>query len=92
VLAAVSLAAEDPGPHSRTTRKRAITRAVGNVAQLLGNTPAIASRSYIDPRILDRYQSGWTIGDVIGNIDELDHVDARTRARLERAVLDLLSG
>ena len=30
-------------------------------AELLGNTPAIARGSYIDPRLLDAYESGDTI-------------------------------
>jgi hypothetical protein len=28
----------------------------------LGNTPAVCRASYIDPRVFDRYLSGWTIG------------------------------
>jgi hypothetical protein len=60
------------------------------VAEVLGNTPAVARRSYIDPRVFDRYLSGWTIGGALDRIGPLDGPDNRRRARLERAVLDLV--
>jgi DNA topoisomerase I len=90
VLAAVSLAADGRGASSKRARKRAIDGAVKGVAQVLGNTPAVARRSYIDPRVFDRYLSGWTIGAAVDRIGSLDGPDDRRRARLERAVLDLL--
>ena len=49
------------GRASRTARKRAITRAVKEVAHYLGNTPAVCRASYIDPRVFDRYAAGVTI-------------------------------
>jgi DNA topoisomerase IB len=91
VLAAVSLAAGGREAQSKAARKRAIDRSVKAVAELLGNTPAVARRSYIDPRVFDRYQSGWTIAGVLERIDRLDPADDRTRAKIERAVLDLLA-
>jgi DNA topoisomerase IB len=60
------------------------------VAELLGNTPAVARRSYIDPRVFDRYLSGWTIAAALERIGELDVADDRVRTRIERAVVDLL--
>ena len=59
VLAAVALAGDVPA--SKTARKRRINDAVKGVALFLGNTPAVARASYIDPRVFDRFQSGWTI-------------------------------
>ena len=38
-----------------------MNEAVKGVAFFLGNTPAVARASYIDPRVFDRFQSGWTI-------------------------------
>jgi DNA topoisomerase I len=90
VLAAVSLAADGRDATSVTARKRAINGAVRGVAEVLGNTPAVARRSYIDPRVMDRYLSGWTIGGELDRIGELRGPDDRRRARLEQAVLDLL--
>jgi DNA topoisomerase I len=89
VLASVSLAIDGLDAGSPTARKRAINGAVKGVAEMLGNTPAVARRSYIDPRVFDRYLSGWTIAGALRRSD-LDPVDDRGRARLERAVIDLL--
>ena len=91
VVAAVSLGADAPGASTKAARKRAIDRAVRGVSTMLGNTPAVARRSYIDPRVFDRYLSGWTIAGLVKRFDELDPVNDRDRARLERAVLDLLA-
>ncbi len=92
VLAAVSLAADGREAKSATARKRAIKGAVRGVAEVLGNTPAVARRSYIDPRVFDRYLSGWTIGGEVDRLGDLRGPDDRRRARLERAVLALMDG
>jgi DNA topoisomerase I len=91
VLAAVSLATDGRDAATKTARKRATDRAARGVAELLGNTPAVARRAYIDPRVFDRYLSGWTIAPAIERIGELDPADDRVRARIEAAVLDLLT-
>ena len=90
VLAAVSLAVDGRDAQSKRARKRAMDGAVRGVSEVLGNTPAVARRSYIDPRVFDRYLSGWTIGAELDRIGGLDGPDDRRRARLERAVIDLL--
>ncbi len=91
VVAAVSLATDGRDAHSKAARKRAIDRSVRAVAELLGNTPAVARRSYIDPRVFDRYLSGWTIAGALDRLGRLNPLEDRNRARLERAVLDLLA-
>jgi DNA topoisomerase IB len=60
------------------------------VAELLGNTPAVARRSYIDPRVFDCYLSGRTVSSAVKDIDDLDVSSDRVRNRIERAVLELL--
>jgi DNA topoisomerase IB len=91
-MAAVVLATDGAEAGSKLSRKRAVDRSVRAVAELLGNTPAVARRSYIDPRVFDRYQSGATIADTVRRIRDLDPADDRVRTRLDRAVLKLLSG
>ena len=91
VMAAVALAADGRTAETKTARKRATDGAVRAVAELLGNTPAVARRSYIDPRVFDRYQSGWTIGGALERLERLDPADDRIRAKIEHAVLDLLN-
>ncbi len=91
VLAAVSLATDGRDATTKSARKRAVDRSVRAVAELLGNTPAVARRAYIDPRVTDRYLSGWTIAAALERIPDLDPADDRVRARVEQAVLDLLT-
>jgi DNA topoisomerase-1 len=60
LAAAVSLARAAEG-RSRTARSKALAQAMRDAAAVLGNTPAIAKASYVDPRIVDEYQHGRTI-------------------------------
>ena len=93
-LAAVALAVSGESARTGTARKRAIKRAVEEVALYLGNTPAVCRASYIDPRVFDAFAAGVTIRPA------LERVAARLRPgelpihqpALERAVLDLISG
>jgi len=91
VMAAVVLATDGRDAATKTARKRAVNRAVRAVSELLGNTPAVARRAYIDPAVFDRYLSGWTIGAALDRIDDLDPADDRVRKRVESAVIDLLT-
>jgi DNA topoisomerase I len=76
---------------TKTRRKRQMNAAVKWVAHLLGNTPAVCRASYIDPRVFDRFQSGWTIGGEVEEImDEPFLGRPRLRERIEAAVIDLL--
>jgi DNA topoisomerase IB len=86
VLAAAALAGE-PRPRSDAAAKRTIAAAVKRVAAALGNTPAVCRRSYIDPRVFDRYRDGVTI-DVGLSRGELT---PRRRGQIERRVLELIS-
>ena len=61
MLAALSLAESEEKGDTKTSRRRAIKAAVAEVAEYLGNTPTIAKNSYVDPRVLDKYESGQTI-------------------------------
>jgi len=90
VLAAVEVARAGPGATSRTARQRVISEAVESVASYLGNTPAVARASYIDPRVFDRFDAGVTIAGALSN-GEPDLDDPAVQRRVERAVLDLLS-
>ena len=78
VLAAAALA-EVPLPRSERGRRRAVAQVVREVAEEIGNTPAVARGSYIDPRLIDLWERGQTIG------------HRRTRGGAERAVIELLS-
>jgi DNA topoisomerase IB len=92
VLAAVGLAVSERAASSDTARKRAIARVVQEVAAYLGNTPAVARASYIDPRVIGLYQDGRTIASALGELGKDCHFgDLATRGRAEQAVLDMLA-
>jgi DNA topoisomerase-1 len=60
ITAAAALAHLGAGGSERERAKR-MSAAVNEAADALGNTPAIARNSYIDPRIFDRFRSGEVI-------------------------------
>jgi DNA topoisomerase-1 len=89
VLAAVALAVSGlAADASQTARKRAITRAVKEVAHYLGNTPAVARASYIDPRIFDRFCDRQTVDPAIA-VTRDD--EPAIQGAVEKAVLDLIA-
>lgn len=91
VLAAVSIAGKREHARTRSSRSRAKAAAAREVAYFLGNTPAVARKSYIDPRVFDRFDSGWTIA---ARIEELGgpeaFIDPEGRIAIEDAVRDLI--
>jgi DNA topoisomerase-1 len=91
VLAAVALASSFPVARSRTRRTRAIRRAVEEVAQYLGNTPAVCRASYIDPRVFDRFRSGLTVAAALEHLGKLQELgEPAHQGDVEAAVLDLI--
>lgn len=91
VLAAVAVAVSGAATQTKTARKRVVTRAVKEVAHYLGNTPAVARASYIDPRVFDRYQDGLSIAGVLAEIGA-DPTDTAIQGPVEEAVIDLIEG
>jgi DNA topoisomerase I len=81
VIAAATLAARQP-PASR-----AEAVASQAVSAALGNTPTVARKSYIDPRVFDRFAAGSAI-----SLDGLPTGSWQARTRIERRVLALLGG
>ena len=92
VLAAVALAAyaREREVETKAARTRAKNLAVKQVASFLGNTPAVCRASYIDPRVLDRFDGGLTIGGVLDRLPEDPSEWPEVQGPIERAVLDLL--
>ncbi len=93
VLAAVGLAVSERAAGSAAARKRAIARVVQEVAGYLGNTPAVAPASYIDPRVIGLYEAGSTIAPALGRLGQQSEFgELATQGAAEAAVLRLLSG
>jgi DNA topoisomerase IB len=92
VLMAVALAVSEPAAAmSKTARTRAIRRAYTEVAEYLGNTPAVCKASYVDPRLVDLYADGVTIASALTELGAgTTGGQLATQGAIERAVLSLL--
>ena len=85
VLMALALANAGPSPNE-WRRKRVISASVKEVARWLGDTPAVARSSYIDPRLITRYETDGQLPTVPAMPAELP-----TPAEVEAAVAELLA-
>jgi DNA topoisomerase IB len=85
VLMALFLANSGPAPTAQI-RKSAITAGVREVADWLGDTPTVARSSYIDPRLISRYEAH-------GDLPTVPRSDAvlPAAAEAEVAVVKLLT-
>jgi DNA topoisomerase I len=97
VLAAVRLAAavtRGGVPEKERARKRVVNRAIRDVSEHLGNTPAIVRSSYVDPRVLERFEQGRTVLPGLRGLGDpsavQDLIDDGTRAAVEREVVRLI--
>ncbi len=93
VLAAVALAVSaQVSGDSRTARKRAMTRAVREVSEYLGNTPAVCRASYINPRTFELFEQGRTIAPALDRLGaDASFGRPATQGAIEAAVLRLLT-
>ncbi len=69
LLMAVALAEAGPQDEEKLTTSE-VVRAVKNVAERLGNTPAICRESYIHPAIIKAYEQGRTIRNLRKQLSE----------------------
>jgi DNA topoisomerase-1 len=70
-------------------RKKAVVRAVEQVAQQLGNTPSVCRACYVHPEVIDRYLDG-TIVDALSRRARGAGRGAHALRAMEAAVLGLL--
>lgn len=98
---------EGPVKRSRGARKAktAVAKAEREVVKMvsaqLGNTPAVARRSYVDPTVFEKHSAGTTLattGRLFKNLSKADHrriragepLSPKGRVVVEKAVLRLL--
>jgi DNA topoisomerase-1 len=91
VLMAVALAMSREVANTPSKRKRAVARAYREVADYLGNTPAVARKSYVDPRVVDLYDGGTTVRDALERAARISDDGPLLHGRVEQAVLRMLS-
>jgi DNA topoisomerase IB len=89
VLMAAALA-ETPSPKTKTARKKAVRAAYVRVSEQLGNTPAVCKASYVDPRVVDRFENGETVVEAIQPAANAE-ADRDAQRTLEQAVCRMLS-
>ena len=88
VLAAVRLAAHA----DEDDRRAAVNTMIEEVAALLGNTPAVCRDSYIDPRVIKRFERGRTVAPELKRIaSRRKHDRFAERTEIEAAVVGLIS-
>jgi DNA topoisomerase IB len=88
---AVALAVSRQAGTSESARKRAVARGVKEVSAYLGNTPAVCRKSYIDPRVIDRYDDGITMLPALERLGaDASYGEPATHGAVEEAVLELL--
>ena len=87
VIASAVLAQTDEPGETQASRKRAVSGAMKEVSEFLGNTPTLARSSYVDPRVVKAYERGRTIATTTRRAFATS--DER-QAALERATLKLL--
>jgi DNA topoisomerase-1 len=76
---------------SERERKKAITTCVRKVAKKLGNTPAVARASYIDPRIIRTFMDGEDLRSVRKTVETMKRQKGTDYlSQEERCVLQIL--
>ncbi|KAA1419271.1 DNA topoisomerase IB [Nocardioides humilatus] len=75
VTVAVALATAPPAT-SVAARGRRVRAALVEAAELLGNTPAVARSSYVDPRVLELYDEGVVLDPVPSGPNAIDRAVA----------------
>lgn len=90
VIAAVELAERLASATTDSKRKRAVSAAMKDVSSYLGNTPTVARKSYVDPRLIDLFNDGITIDPALA-VGKRDLAGGTTHGKIERAVHELLT-
>jgi DNA topoisomerase-1 len=71
--------------------RRAVTQMYREVSEHLGNTPAVARKSYVDPRLVDLFEHDVTIAPALEELGSSDLSRTRVRESVEHAVRELLT-
>jgi len=90
VLAYRALRALEPAGSPTAARKNVVV-AMRETAGRLGNTPAVARKSYVHPAILEAYLDGRVGGALVEAAEEQETPPAEATAEEEEAVAELLA-
>ena len=85
VLAAIGLS-DVEAAETDAARKRAVAKVASDVARHLGNTPAVARSSYIDPRVIDAFEAEETLDlDELEDVEEIEELEVEVLGLIQRA-------
>ena len=87
VHVAMAVASAEPVT-SKRARAKVVREAIVGASELLGNTPTVCRSSYVNPEVIDLYESDTTIADTL---ERLDPDQDKARDQVDRAVVVLLS-
>jgi len=90
LLCACVLARDGRKGEGPASRKRSVRDAIREVAEHLGNTPAVCRSSYVFPAVIRSYEQGRVIEAHFDHAGELMNGNLRRIERSERALLELL--
>lgn len=90
LLCASALARSGDAPASGAARKRCVSVALREVAEHLGNTPAVCRASYVFGAVLKNFENGRRLSDPVENAAALLRLRSHQLERSERALLGLL--
>ena len=79
-----------PDPPSARAVRRAVTAAMRETAELLGNTPAVCRASYVSPGILAAFERGRLLSDP-PSLEALVRASPRVLAQAERRLARLIA-
>lgn len=74
---------------TKREEQRTIREALEAAADHLGNTPAIAKTSYVDPRLIEQFRDGLTIDPTVARRN-FPVLGRQLSQRLELSTMDLL--
>jgi DNA topoisomerase-1 len=89
----VAAAARSKGRAGRTSKRavrKTVVEAVKETAAELGNTPAVARNSYIEPSVLSSFEKGEVVEKYFEKVDELVEHEKPALAEPEKALKELL--
>jgi DNA topoisomerase-1 len=75
---------------SKTAVRKKVVEAVKETAAELGNTPAVARNSYIEPSVLSSFEKGEVVEKYFDTVDELAEHEKPALAAPEKALKELL--
>ena len=81
VMAALVFAELDP-PETEAQYRRAVAKVGTEVAEHLGNTPAVARSAYIDPVVVERFEDDKTLEDV-SDVEDLEQIESQVVELIE---------